>query len=184
MSTALLTAALSMRAAGNSVVPATDKKYPEGLNWDGYKKAIPQPSDIERWFSNDRYSHLGVVCGKVSGNREMVDFDNKPAAIAAGLGAEQVHAWWCEIVDRRAPGLRERLTFENTPSGGFHYHYRAPDIEGNTKLAQWSPNPESPNDQRQVISLIETRGEGGQSLVTPSPGYRMIRGDLAMDLDL
>jgi putative DNA primase/helicase len=75
---------------------------------------------------------------------------------------------------------------EQSPSGGFHWLYRCPEISGNIKLARRPKAPDEMNDPEDKIKvLIETRGEGGYIVVAPSHGrvhpsgkrYVLLRGN-------
>jgi Bifunctional DNA primase/polymerase, N-terminal len=84
---------------------------------------------------------------------------------------------WYDLVEAVAPGLIARLVIVQTPTNGRHLYYRSPVIEGKQKLAL--------DAQRQT--MIETRGEGGYTLIPPSPAwchpaqkaYLLRQGDLA-----
>jgi hypothetical protein len=100
-----------------------------------------------------------ILCGAVSNNAEIIDFDG---------GGELFSAWW----DRIPADLRERLVVERTPSGGWHVIYRCMvAICGNLKLAQRRVG-------KRIVTLIETRGEGGLFLCAPTDGYEVTQGDL------
>lgn len=113
---------------------------------------------------------MAVVGGKVSGNLEILDFD-EPVLFEP----------WRELVGEVCPGLVERLVQTQTPSGGFHLFYQCEDVEGNQKLAQ------AVREDGRPTTLIETRGEGGYAIVPPSPAachedgrpYVLLRGNLA-----
>jgi hypothetical protein len=171
-------------AAGLSVVPA-DKtaKRPSLRSWRPYQELRPSPDEVANWFP--AATAIGLICGRVSGNLEMIDFDT------AGEAFEP----WCSIVNERAPGLLERLVIESTPSGGKHVVYQCQvAVCGNEKLAARSiPCPDGDSvvvagktlRPRQVdgqwfaeTCLIETRGEGGFFLCAPTPGYELIHGRL------
>jgi hypothetical protein len=113
---------------------------------------------LSAWLANTPDA-ICILCGQASGNVEIIDFD---------AGGELFSAWW-----QRIPAdLRERLVVERTPSGGWHVVYRCQiRIRGNMKLAQR-------RDGTNVVTLIETRGEGGLFLCAPTPGYEVTQGDL------
>ena len=131
--------------------------------WTRYQSERPSPATIKVWYGKGREG-IGTITGKVSGNLEMFEFDDyntyvefMEAAKQTGLGA---------LVERIESGYSEK-----TPGDGIHWHYRCPEIAGNTKLAQRLKTPEEmkdPNDKVKV--LIETRGEGGFSVMAPSGG--------------
>lgn len=152
--------AMAYRRAGLCVLPARrSEKRPAVGAWGQYRNRAPSEAEVRAWFANE-HDALCILCGKVSGNTEIIDFD---------AGGELFRAW----CDRIPSGLRDQLVVERTPSGGYHVCYRC-DIEicGNLKLAQrcWPDG--------KVVTLIETRGESGLFLCAPTPGYEVIQGDL------
>jgi len=181
----MIQAAQSYLAAGLSVLPSIwAQKRPAVAAWSPYQQRRPTAAEVRAWFSNG-HSALCLVCGQASGNLEMLDFD---------AGGELFEPW-CAAVREAAPGLLERLVIERTPSGGRHVAYRNRDVVcGNLKLAQRrveTPNgepvaiggkkhvPRKDTDGRWhvLLTLIETRGEGGLFLCAPSPGYELVQGD-------
>ncbi len=147
----------SYRRAGLSVLPAIPvQKRPALSGWKRYQQQLPSDAEVEAWAAN-KLGGLCLVCGRVSGNLELIDFDH----------GGQFYGPWCERV---GPALLERLVIERSQSGGMHAVYRCTEpVGGNAKLAQAA-------DGR---VMIETRGEGGLFLCAPTPGYELIQGDLA-----
>ena len=143
--------------AGLSVLPAKrERKFPSIGSWKTYRDRLPTEIEVETWFSNS-HDALCIVCGKVSGNLEILDFDHQ---------GELFPVW----KDRIDPELFARLVVEQTPSGGFHVAYRAVSpVCGNIKLAHGKRE----NDK--LVTLIETRGEGGLFLCDPSEGYKLLQ---------
>ena len=131
-------------AAGLSVLPASrQKKHPVLKAWTEYQTRLPEEQEVKKWFSTRRDA-LCVVCGKVSGNLEVIDFDNH---------GELYDAWKTFVPEE----LLSRLVIERSQSGGFHVTYRCEnEICGNLKLAVGM------RDDRRT-TLIETRGEGRQT---------------------
>lgn len=145
--------------AGLCVLPAIrEQKRPAIRSWKRYQDRLPTETEVHAWFSN-HHDGLCIVTGKVSGNLEIIDFDN---------GGELFDTWYALI----EPALRDQLVIEQTPSGGWHVCYRCRDpVCGNLKLAQRKKN--------KIQTLIETRGEGGLFLCAPTLGYELMQGDLA-----
>ncbi len=181
-------AALAASEAELCVLPAErdgDEKRVALRTWKAYQTQRPSEDDVDRWFRNHDGA-MCIVCGGISGNLEIIDFD----------GGGEAMAPWSSAVEAIAPDLLNRLVIESTPSGGCHIVYRcAEPVAGNTKLAQRRIEVESGDPvviggkefvPRQEPSgawvvtpvLIETRGEGGLFLCAPSDGYRLIVGDL------
>jgi hypothetical protein len=158
---------LSYRAAGLSIIPIRKdgSKAPIG-SWTPNQE---RPASEETLRGLIAHGHEGwaLVCGAVSGNVEVIDFDDP-----------EKFAQWLEQIDN---GLYERLTVELTPRGGRHVFYRCKEIGGNAKLAQRMNEENGKPD-----TLIETRGEGGYTVIDPTTGayhktgrpYRIIQGAL------
>jgi Protein of unknown function (DUF3987)/Bifunctional DNA primase/polymerase, N-terminal len=160
--------------AGMSVVPipCDGTKIPR-VKWKQFQERIATSADIDGLFAGD--VGLAIVNGKVSGNKETLDIDD-PSLVAPFEAA----------VTALHPGLLDRLTIVATPRGnhgGRHLHYRVQGtVPGNTKLAQTEPIPQFNKDGTPEIdqrtgkqrlapkTLIETRGEGGYTLVPGCPG--------------
>ena len=185
-----LDAARRYAAAGLCVLPASregDDKRVALRSWKSYQTRLPTPAEHVRWFAGPSRRDLCLVCGRVSGNLEMIDFD------LAGVAFEP----WRARVEAVCPGLINRLVVETTPSGGRHVAYRSSDLVcGNMKLAQrsfdapgtdpievagkrFTPRKGVDGCWRAVATMIETRGEGGMFLCAPSNGYVFTAGDLA-----
>ncbi len=176
-------------AAGLCALPAIrrgDEKRVALSKWKPYQQRLPSTDELGSWFGDDTGA-MCIVCGAVSGNLEMIDFD---------LGGEAFEAWELAI-NEQSPGLLDRLVIETTPSGGFHVVYRCEEpVSGNMKLASrvidadgpepltigtkdYSPRKTCDGRWQVVVTMIETRGEGGLFLCAPSDGYELVQGDLA-----
>ena len=77
----MLEAALAYYNAGLCVVPLKGKR-PAVSSWKQYQKTRSSEIDIHRWAKEGLLQNIGIVCGKVSGNLVVLDFDG-PAAYAA-----------------------------------------------------------------------------------------------------
>jgi bifunctional DNA primase/polymerase-like protein len=166
-----LTAALQAHGAGLCVVPPREdgSKAPLG-QWKRYQAVRPDETLIRAWYELEGRRGIGLVCGAISGNLEMLEFEGK--AVAAGLQRQfrerADQAGLGELLDRVLMGYTER-----TPSGGFHTLYRCESaVEGNLKLARRPATAEelAQDPQDRVKVLIETRGEGGYVITAPSNG--------------
>lgn len=167
----MLAVALEAHAAGLCVVRArTDgSKAPRG-EWKEYQTRRPDEDELRSWFGNG-HPGIGVVCGEISGNLEMLELEG--VAMVGGVGDRVVAA--CRkagighILDKVAGGYQER-----TPSDGVHWLYRVEGepVPGNMKIARRAASEAElavkPDDK--VKTLIETRGEGGFTIIAPSHG--------------
>ena len=157
----MLQIAINYLRAGLSVLPINPStKRPKLSTWTRLQTERLSEEDAERAFYDNPW--IGIIGGKVSGNLEIIDFDNH---------STDMQAWFNEF---KAYIDTFGLPYERTPSGGYHVFYRCDEpIEGNRKLASiYDPNECKP------ICIIETRGEGGYVVTAPSKGYLMIEGDL------
>lgn len=136
---------------GLSVIPIGASKVPLG-SWKENMSEVIEPG-------NNFYAAKGVglVCGKVNGNLEVIDIDVKHDP--SGSIMER----YMETIDME---IGDRLVAQKTKNGGYHLIYRAPNIAGNKKLAKSKETGEA---------IIETRGEGGYIAIAPTPGYELDR---------
>ena len=160
--TKILKTALEFASNGISVVPvATDGSKRPGINsWKEFQERRATPDELLAWFASAE--GVGVICGKVSGNLEMLELEGRAVA-------RKMHLDVAEIA--RNSGLEslwQKLNagyVETTPSGGLHWLYRIDgEVPGNTKLAR------RPGENGGIDVLAETRGEGGFVIVAPTNG--------------
>lgn len=103
----LAAAAAIYRADGLCVLPArAAHKRPSLAGWKDYWTRLPTEAEVAAWFANP-HDACCLICGAVSGNLEMIDFDCAGEAFAA----------WSALVTSEAPGLLDRLVVETSPSG-------------------------------------------------------------------
>lgn len=142
---------------------------------------------------------IGLVCGKLSGGLEVIDIDSKYDLTGT------IYDRYKRLIHSVDDTLLNKLVVQKTKSGGYHFIYRCSVIAGNLKLANrattdeekratyqktyeselTASKPESEarskaekaaaNDKVRV--LFETRGEGGQIVCWPTPGYELIHHD-------
>ena len=155
---------------GLNVLPTVkNEKRPDGT-WEQYQKRSITDQEIQNKFSTVdlEATRIGIVCGKISGNLEVLDFDNH-------LGnAEEVFNDF--KFSPEVSLIVNKCTIEKTQGGGFHVYYRCTEVQGNLKLASIPTMGNSKNKQE---CLIETRGEGGFIVCAPSCGYELIQGDFS-----
>ena len=161
MSQAMYDAARTYTAAGLSVAPVrlADKlpwaallpKNSAGRRvWSPFQAHIPSDDWLRDWFIKHN-ACVALVCGRVSGGLELIDFDHHPP------DQPQVFDPWAGLVESQAAGLVARLVVARTQHDGRHVIYRCPEIAGNQKLAQY-PTAHPATDRPMRGTLIETRG--------------------------
>lgn len=109
---------------------------------------------------------IGIICGKLSGGLECLDFDNHFEDAKDNLSK-----FIAEIKDIYN---KYHFPIESTMNGGYHLIYRCSKIEGNQKLAQ-RPKKDEKSQKFRPDTIIETRGEGGYFVASPTPGYKWVR---------
>jgi len=162
--TNLLTAARAWYDAGYCVVPSRDdnSKRPFG-KWKDYQQDRPAWVTVEEWLASDRYTGIGVITGKVSGNIEMIELEGPRDYMAKAL--KKIGQLVKRYDDSDISKLWETVIngcVETSGGGGLHMFVRVSDgdVPGNSKLAA---------DEHGKV-LAETRGEGGFVIVAPTPG--------------
>lgn len=153
-------------------------KAPLGNSWKERQQTAATLDELRSLYRGDTLTGIGLICGKVSGNLECLDYDErcifevfKEAAIANGLGP---------LIIRIEGGYKE-----NSPNG-VHLLYQCEAISGNTKLATRPKRSEEMKDENdKTKTLIETRGEGGFVIIAPTFGtvnpsgsYDLVSGSL------
>jgi hypothetical protein len=157
-------AALAACAAGISVLPPKQDgtKRPDSTGWTKHQRERATKEQINIIYAQGR-TGVGWVTGEVSGNLEVMDFDDRSAL-----------AEYCKFCKEAGlDGLLDRVMrgyFEHTPNGA-HLAYRCSTIEGNKKLAKG----------KNKKALIETRGEGGFIIVAPSHGGVNAAGEYVLE---
>jgi hypothetical protein len=193
---AIAQVALAYLASGRSVVPiAPGCKAPSLMDprtgrpmlirWERYQDMRATRDKVRRWFTDPQPMGLGLIAGPVSGMPladgtraalEVLDFDDA-----------DVHARFLALVeacDMRA--LLESLVCEETPGGGRHYGYCCIEWGASTILAR-RPRGVDAHGRERFDTLIESKGQGGQCVVAPTPpgihpdhparGYTLLQGD-------
>jgi len=155
------------------------------IRWEQYQDKHATLAEVRSWFTGPQPMGIGIVAGPVSGitladgrrvGLEFLDFDDA-----------DVHARFvARLAARGVAFLLEDLPCEETPRGGRHYGYLCVEWAASTILARRLMGT-TPDGREQMVTLIETRGQGGQCVVAPTPpgihpehptrGYTMVQGD-------
>jgi replicative DNA helicase len=172
-----------------SIIPTEESKKP-AIDWKPYQSQRIKEEEVETLFTRANVKGLGIICGAISGNLEVIDVDTK---------YDNTGSLWDELrglIQDNLPELYKSLVIAQTKSGGYHIYYRCSSIAGNLKLSnrltteqereetykkeidkgatELQAKARKENDTVRV--LIETRGEGGLVVAPPSPGYKYIQG--------
>lgn len=162
-------------ANGLCVIPIRPdgSKIADLESWKEYQERHTTADELRRWFGHTSRIGIGIVCGKVSGNLEVIDIDDPEIAND-----------YIEALKECAPTLVEEIVVARTPRQGLHLIYRCERIEGNQKLALREVELGNITDEEgerlkgykrksdgqwcKRNTLIETRGEGGYILAEGS----------------
>jgi len=142
-----------------SVIPTKEDKRPALPTWLPYQSQRLKEDEVDTLFKTAK--GIGIICGAISGNLEVIDVDTKH---------DETGYLWEDLktlLEDNLPDLYSSLVIAQTKSGGYHIYYRCSSIAGNLKL--------STKLNREV--LVETRGEGGYVIAPPTPGYSYIQGE-------
>ena len=163
------------------IPPKQDGTKAPLAEWKAYQSERPSSVQMSEWYDRYTQSGVGVLCGQVSGNLEMLELEGRVANDSGFMQDIEMNLYDAGLLE-----LWESLLdgySEWTPSGGLHLLYRIADhpVPGNTKIASRPKDPAHyTGKDREVIArspravimetLIETRGEGGYVVVAPSQG--------------
>ena len=141
-------------AAGLSVIPirADGSKAPALKVGDveQYRERFATDEELQKWFSPGRAVGLAVVCGAISGNLAVLDFETNDAWTGWHKRIQELQ---CDEIMSGSPLIR-------TPRGGRHLYCRIAEswVSGG-KLAQ----------RGDAKTLIEIRGQGHYVLAPGCP---------------
>lgn len=125
--------------------------------WAPFQQAPPTLAQINDWQRRGSGFGLGIVCGAVSGNLEVIDFDDFPSFGTFQALVEE---------DPYTATLFNKITQVATPNGVHAYYRCSEPVEGNQKLACL---PVGETNASGKNTLIETRGEGGYVIAAGNP---------------
>jgi hypothetical protein len=163
----LINEAKKLLGLGFNVI-AVDAMKKAVFAWKDFTEDKITEKNLTDQINSDKANGLAIICGAISGNLEVVDFDLKH-----DISGDLMSRYNALVPE----DLLKRLHIVKTKSGGFHYYYKCEVIEGNKKLASRPTTPEELKDtphQKQVV-LIETRGNSGYVVAPPSDGYEVLQ---------
>lgn len=157
--------------AGLAVIPLRlDGTKAPSVKWaaEGWRRSSWE--ELAPWFDRPAPCGIGVICGRRSGNLEVLDFDCHRSP--------SVYPRWANSI---ASELIAKLVIVATPSGGRHAWYRSMTTEGGTALARAAETEEG----KLPPATIELKAEGCYIVAPGSPAethpdhdlYDLIQGD-------
>lgn len=161
---------------GLSIIPVRDKDDKTGKaktpykDWKKYQNQQITENELHHYLESFNTNAVAIICGKISGNLEVIDVDVKHEP--------GIDALLFDAIKEIYPNLWHILRIHKTPSGGYHILYKVigKDVEGNKKLAErYSTEQELSISKAKKKAFIETRGEAGYVLAPPSFGYALFK---------
>lgn len=118
LTTSLTHYALQYIKQGYSVIATDEYKRPAVESWKKYQEQKPSEQLITQMFNNYRAKGVAVICGKVSGNLEVIDIDIKHDQ-SGRLFEDFMH-----LLGDTDSSLADKLLIAKTLNGGYHIYYR------------------------------------------------------------
>ena len=92
---------------GYSVIPLRENEKKPAIEWKEYQQRKPTLGELANWFGHGTRHNIGIVCGSVSSNLYVRDFDSRELAV------------------QYFQHFRDRIkTIVKTPNG-VHFYHRA-----------------------------------------------------------
>lgn len=141
-------------AAGLSVIPvkADGSKAPSLKTGEveTFRERFATEEELQEWFAPNRGVGLAIICGKISGNLAVLDFESDSAW----------QTWLKRIEETPIMAAIQECPVIKTPKGGRHVYYRIAEtwVSG-PKLARRSDKE----------TIIEVRGQGQYVLAVGCP---------------
>lgn len=130
------------------------------VKWREWTTTRPGPAELKEWFTPGSTDGIGMLTGTPSGGITMLEVEGRAAHLLDQIAERMDVRGLGDLWGRIDSGWVER-----SPSGGIHWHYRTDRPRPNTKIAR------RPGHHPGVVDvLIETRGEGGFTILAPSNG--------------
>ena len=147
-------------AAKYGFFPCNDDKSPNVALCGDHNRfrtgTLPTASEVEQWKGQS----IGIWCGQSGLMCIDVDVDGYFGDL------------WRSMCDNGLESVLDKCAVAETPFGHHIWCLVPGCTDGSTKLAKYATPQYSMERDKQVQTIIETRGVGGYALIAPSPGYR------------
>lgn len=164
-----LRAAEYLISAGFMVLPCVGKVPSKEVKSVNKLRSKPiNEHSVRFYFDRASDRSIAILTGD---NLEAIDVDCKYDL--SGILYQQL----ATAIRYTLPDVWDKLVIQRTATKGYHLIYKCGQIGGNTKLARRNADSKELAAGERVKTLIETRGEGGYILISPSNGYTFVKGD-------
>jgi hypothetical protein len=125
---------------GLSVIPLKPGEKVPLIKWEQYQKEPPSIAEVQKWFK-DTDNNIAIVCGKVSGNLVVIDFDDV-----------EVYNKFMKEIDAGLKDIIENTWLVKTGKG-YHIYLRV-STDKPIKIGK--------------LPKVDIKGEGGYVVAPPS----------------
>lgn len=157
---------------GINCIAVDDHKRPFS-SWKQYQSEHITPEVLISQIADIRAAGIAIICGKISGNLEVIDIDCK---------YDLTGTLYQDLMEALPGSLAKKMLVIKTKNNGYHLYYRCKTISGNKKLAQRKATQQEADQGEKILVLIETRGEGGYVVAPPTEGYTTIQNNQIQDI--
>ncbi|MGC9106567.1 MAG: bifunctional DNA primase/polymerase [Infirmifilum sp.] len=140
----VLEVALSYLGKGLSVIPLKPRDKTPRIEWEKYQHQLPTEKEVREWFSKWPDSNIAIVCGRISGNLVVIDFDNR-----------EIHNEWVKSLPDELKQLYE-WTWKVETGKGVHVYFRLADAS------------QVPRTKPRLKPGLDIKAEGGYVVAPPS----------------
>lgn len=161
----MIETATRYHSLGYNVVPVSQGKVPT-VEWKKWQTERQTKEEVEAIFKNNPWG-IAIITG--FNDIEVIDIDVKNDPNKSVL---KDYSSRCTDLDVNVNGI----VAEKTQNGGAHLIYKTKDTGRNQPLAKY-------NVDGKLLTVIETRSDGGIFVIAPSPGYTFFNGRDLSDVD-
>lgn len=140
---------------GFQVVPAVEPRESKSwkrpvIKWRGLENELIGKEQFDQWYGPQgehlRRQNIGMICGRCSGNKFIVDIDLHKNP--------QAQVWWQSMIDKQRRAGDLETVYQTTGGGGIQLIFTAPQ--------NWTP----PTIKTSIG--VDIRGQGGFAMLPPS----------------
>lgn len=142
---------------------------PKGVRSNILRLQPIHEKNMDFYWKDDAHD-LALITG---GNLEVVDIDLKYDLTG------NIYKALMTAIKVTLPDVYDKLVIQRTRGKGYHLFYKCDQVGSSKALAQRYATRDELEKGDRVKVLIETRGNGGHIMISPSPGYEFIKGNPA-----
>lgn len=159
--------AIELHSNNFAVLPThNNEKRPVGIKWKNIYNSDRKPTknELKKLLEDKKTTGLAIICGSVSNNIEVIDFDNHLN------NAKTIYEDFIKIVNSQDDSIIPKCYIEKTQSGGFHLCYRCSSSQSKSKKLAMDYF----NESNKKTTLIELLAKDKLCVIEPTQGYEKI----------